>query len=144
VAVVLADAVAQLAIAAGDAELLHPGMLVGRHGLARQLTAEPIEFLAHDDGAARAQCAQGCSNATKAAANDEDVCVKLSGHVFRTGWEETGPRVSPSRIGQSSRICSTGAFSSTRRTSMAVAPRPMASRGIENEVKRRPGSSARM
>src|SRR5690606_4031088 len=73
IAIVLADAVTQLAVAAGDAELLNPRMLVGRHGLAGQLATQPVEFLAHDDGAARAQCAQGCSNATKAAANDEDV-----------------------------------------------------------------------
>src|SRR5690606_27007769 len=49
VAVILADAIAQLAIGAGDAELLDPAMLVGRYGLAGELPAQPVIFLGEND-----------------------------------------------------------------------------------------------
>src|SRR5690606_4596303 len=43
VAIVLADAVAQLAIGAGDTELFDLRMLVGWHGLAGELAAQPVD-----------------------------------------------------------------------------------------------------
>src|SRR5690606_10455767 len=141
---ILADAVAQLAIGAGDAELLDPGMLIGRHGLARELAAEPVEFLGENDGAAGAQGAESRGDATEAATDDEKISGKFFGHLVFLVLEEGAPRVSPSSGSQWRRSCSTGASCSTRRTSISVAARAMASRGMAKEVKRRPGSAVLM
>ena len=50
-AVVRADAVAQRAVGRGDAEPLDPGVLVGRHGLAGELAADPVGRLGQHDRA---------------------------------------------------------------------------------------------
>ena len=52
--VVVADPLAERLVARVAAELLDPGMLVGRHGLRGELAADPVGGLGHDDASAPA------------------------------------------------------------------------------------------
>ena len=52
-AVILADAPPQGPVGGIDAELLDPGVFVGRDGLRGELAADPVGRLGQDDGAAR-------------------------------------------------------------------------------------------
>ena len=76
-AVVRADPVAQRAVGRGAAAALDPAVLVGRHGLARELPAEPVGRLREHHGAAAGGRRQGRGDAAQAAAGDEDVAPAL-------------------------------------------------------------------
>src|SRR5205814_1962998 len=71
--VVVANVVAELAVGAGAAELLDPRVLVGRHGLRCELTADPIGLLGHDHAAALAQRRQRGRDASGAASYNYDI-----------------------------------------------------------------------
>ena len=72
-AVVGADRLAQRPVAGGAAELLDPRVLVERHGLARQLPAEPVGRLAEHHARAALRRGHGGRDAAEPAADDEDV-----------------------------------------------------------------------
>jgi hypothetical protein len=55
-------------------------MLVGRHGLRRELPADPVGFLRENDRASQPQRRQGCGHAAQAAAHDENVGVRVADH----------------------------------------------------------------
>src|SRR5688500_1933828 len=129
VPVVLAYALTQAAVAGGDAELFDPAMLIGRHGLAGELAAEPVILLGQDNAAAIAQGGQGRGDAAKATANHQDIGT-IFGHLKLSFVGLGGASVSPATISQSSNTCSTTAGSASVRTSIAVACRPISSRGI--------------
>ncbi|CAM5495478.1 hypothetical protein SVIOM342S_01811 [Streptomyces violaceorubidus] len=71
--VVLADALAQSPVGGGGAELFDPRVLVGRHGLAGELAADPVRLLGQDDAAAGPAGGEGRGDAAESAADDEDV-----------------------------------------------------------------------
>ena len=72
-AVVRADRLAQGAVARGAAEVLDPRVLVERHGLARELAAEPVGLLAQHDARAPIGRGQRGRHAAQPAARDQHV-----------------------------------------------------------------------
>ncbi len=72
-AVVFADAAAQVAIGAGGAELLDPGVFVGRHGLLGELAAEPVGFLGEQYATTGAGRRERRGTTAQAAADDDDI-----------------------------------------------------------------------
>ena len=76
-AVVRADAVAQRAVARRAAVRLDPRVLVRRHRLARELPADPVGRLAHDDVEPAAGGGDRRRHAAEPAADDQDVGAAL-------------------------------------------------------------------
>jgi hypothetical protein len=76
--VVGTDAVAQPPVVRGDAEALDPRVLVRRHRLGRELSAEPAPGLGEDDvGAALCRGERG-GHAAQAAADDQHLGTQLA------------------------------------------------------------------
>src|SRR6185295_2674155 len=121
VAIVLADAVTERPIGAGNAELLDPAVLVGWHRLAGHLPADPVVFLRHHHGASAAERAERRRHATKAAADDGDIC-RVFFQLRPLSWWKV-PRVSPSIGSQASSTWSPLELSSIRSQSICVARR---------------------
>ena len=69
----VADAVAQCAVAGGDAELLDPGVLVRRHRLRGQLATDPRELLGQDHVRPAVGGGKGGGDASQSCSDDEDV-----------------------------------------------------------------------
>ena len=72
-AVVGADRLAQRPVAGGAAEVLDPRVLVGRHGLARELAAEPVRLLAEHHARAALRGGQRGRHAAEPAPRYEHV-----------------------------------------------------------------------
>ena len=79
-AIVVAHILRELPVAAGGAGPLDPGMFVGRDGLGRQLTADPVALLAEDDASAEAQGREGRGHAARPPADDEKVRFPLAAY----------------------------------------------------------------
>src|SRR5690606_149068 len=88
-AVVVANTGAERLVAAGAADALDPGVLVERHGLRRQLSADPVGLLGHDDAETRARRGKRRCAATEPAADDDDVGRKLARRTLSR--RATGP-----------------------------------------------------
>ncbi len=73
VAVVIANVLAKRTVARRRAVLLDPRIFIRRHGLRRQLAAEPFEFLGQDDAAAEFQRRKRRCDPAQTAADDDDV-----------------------------------------------------------------------
>jgi hypothetical protein len=89
VAVVAPHAVAKPAITRGAAELLDPRVLIGRHGLAGELPADPIGFFGQYDAVAEAGGAHGRGAAARAAAHNKNVAGGFV-HGTETDFAATG------------------------------------------------------
>ena len=83
-AVVVPDPVAEGPVAGGRPELLDPGVLVGRHSLARELATEPVELLGQDDAPTGPGGGEGGRHPAEAPADDEYLRTQLL-HVVPSG-----------------------------------------------------------
>ena len=81
VAVVPAHEVAEAAVAAGASVLLDPRVLVGRHGLAGELAADPVGLLGHHHAAAHGCGRHGRGAAARSPAHHQDIRVAFANHV---------------------------------------------------------------
>jgi hypothetical protein len=73
-----AHALAEAAIAQGAAELLDPGVLVGRHGLAGKLPPEPIGLLDEDHVLVHPGGGDSRGETADSAPQNDDVSLELS------------------------------------------------------------------
>ena len=71
--VIIPDPLPERPIRCIDAELLDPGVFVGRHGLRRELAADPVGRLGHHDGASDPQRRQRRGAAPQAAPDDHEI-----------------------------------------------------------------------
>ena len=71
--VVVSHPPAQLPIASGAAGALDPGILVGRHGLRRELSANPVGLLGHDDAQTGARGGERSRASAESAAGDHEI-----------------------------------------------------------------------
>jgi hypothetical protein len=76
--VIVADAIAQSPITGRTADVLDPRMLVWRHRLRRQLTAEPIGYFGQDHPHAEAECCQRSRTPAQTPADDRNVRLSLA------------------------------------------------------------------
>ena len=100
VSVELADAGTQRAVGARNTALLHPAVLVRRHGLAGELAPDPVELLAHHHAAPAAQDTQRRGDTAQAATDHQYIRLQLLHGFFRSFRLDAdlllvSPRVSP-------------------------------------------------
>src|SRR5690606_40791732 len=76
-AVVGANAVAKRSVRTGAAELLDPGVLVRRHGLAGELPTYPIVLFGDDHRPAAPQGRQCRCDSPDTPSDDQDVCTQV-------------------------------------------------------------------
>ena len=79
IAIILADGIPVVAIGAGAAELLDPGMLVRRNALGGELAADPVCLFRQDDAHAVAQSGERGGASTDAGTDNRDVGMKVAG-----------------------------------------------------------------
>jgi hypothetical protein len=89
--VVLPDGESILAIGLSTAERLDPRMFVGRHGLGRDLAADPVGLFGEDDAGAVPERRDRRGNSAKPTADDGDVRPAFLGRQPRR--EQQGARV---------------------------------------------------
>ena len=77
-AIILAHVVAVGGVGAVASERFDPGMLVGRHGLRGELTADPVGLLGHDYAHAVAKGGERGGAPTHATPEDGDIAGKLA------------------------------------------------------------------
>jgi len=88
-AIVIAHAGAQRQVTAGTSDGFDPRILVGRHRLLGELSADPIGLLGHDHPEPTPRGGQRGGTAAEAAANDHEIGGQFTGHA---GGVATGPR----------------------------------------------------
>ena len=84
VAIVIADALPECPVRCTRAELLDPGMLVGRDGLGGELAADPVGRLGQYDRAAGPKRGQRRGAAPEAAPHDHHIRGDLG--LSQRGW----------------------------------------------------------
>ena len=101
-AIVVADAIAEFAVALRAAAFLDPRVLVRRHGLRRELPADPIVLFGEDHLQAVAGGGERAGDAAQAAPDDRDLRMKFP-------WLRIGERRQGSQCGRERGECQEGA-----------------------------------
>src|SRR5262249_49723511 len=96
--IVIPDSLPQLKVTSSSSEALDPGVLIRRHRLAGQLTANPVCFFSHDHPQTGTRGSQRCSATAQATANNDDISREFVARPFYSANNCPGLRL-PQTVG---------------------------------------------